>query len=714
MKRYIKYASAILFGTFILMSCNDDVMAPGGYDVGEAPASGTLKALAQAHGTKIGNILSYSDLANQQKLELIKREFDNVTFGYEMKHGAIVRNDGSMDFSRADAMSTWAKNNGIAVYGHTLVWHQNQNAAYLNNLAGGSGEVNYANLLERGDFEKGNLDGWQAANPGLGITVTTEDTHRGSYAVKLIADPQYNTAWRLQLKAPAVKVMPGHTYKIEFWARCVEGGGKVRISTGAGNQLKGENSGDDRQYLPDLDVTDSWQKFTYETVYGEGLVAGGNELQIVFDMGHIGGKTYYLDDVVINDLSPRVDNGDFEAGNLNGWQAANPGLGIAITTEDTHKGNYAVKLIADPQYNTAWRLQLKAPMSPAIVGHLYKIEFWARCVGGGGKVRISTGAGGQLAGENSGDDRQYLPDFDVTDSWQKFTYETVYGEGVIAKSEDVQLVFDMGHIGGKTYYLDDVAFYDVTAGEGSTSSGEENAEEIRALVLNAMTGWISECVNHFKNDVHAWDVVNEPMADGNSGLRTSANSDSEGSDIFYWSDYLGRDYALYAFQTAAAADPNALLFINDYNLELNPAKLDSLIAYVGELKAKGAKIDGIGTQMHIADPKNYTPIREMFQKLAETGLLIKISELDVKATANGTETAPTAVDFDFQAAMYEYIIKSYLEIIPKAQQYGITIWGVNDGSSWIKPTNGRYYFPLPWNDNLERKPAYNAIYKALE
>jgi endo-1,4-beta-xylanase len=242
-------------------------------------------------------------------------------------------------------------------------------------------------------------------------------------------------------------------------------------------------------------------------------------------------------------------------------------------------------------------------------------------------------------------------------------------------------------------------------------TGGGPSEEDIAKIDNAMSTWISAIVGRYKADVHAWDVVNEPMADGTSGVRTSKNSDQAGNDVFYWSDILGRDYALKAFEYAKAADPSALLFINDYNLESNPAKLDSLIAYVNELKAKGAKIDGIGTQMHISDSKSYTGIREMFQKLADTGLLIKVSELDVRATTNGAESL-TDGQSQFQASIYKFIIDSYLEIVPKSQQYGITFWGIDDASSWINKAP-KLYYPLLWDDNFTRKPAYNAVYESL-
>ncbi|GHT80860.1 hypothetical protein FACS189467_3920 [Bacteroidia bacterium] len=63
--------------------------------------------------------------------------------------------------------------------------------------------------------------------------------------------------------------------------------------------------------------------------------------------------------------------------------------------------------------------------------------------------------------------------------------------------------------------------------------------------------------------------------------------------------------------------------------------------------------------------------------------------------------------------MYKYVIDAYRELIPQAQQYGITIWGVDDASSWLNTTS-KFYYPLLWNDDFERKPAYNAVYDALK
>jgi endo-1,4-beta-xylanase len=171
---------------------------------------------------------------------------------------------------------------------------------------------------------------------------------------------------------------------------------------------------------------------------------------------------------------------------------------------------------------------------------------------------------------------------------------------------------------------------------------------------------------------------------------------------------------LKAFNYAKAADPDALLFINDYNLESSPAKLDSLIAYVNELKGKGAKVDGIGTQMHMSINTRYTDIDNMFRKLAATGLKVRISELDIRVNPNdkvGYELIPTTASY--QADMYYYVIRSYINNVPAAQRHGVTIWGVDDRTSWIRTSQNKMDFPLLFDEALRKKPAYSGVLKAL-
>jgi len=146
------------------------------------------------------------------------------------------------------------------------------------------------------------------------------------------------------------------------------------------------------------------------------------------------------------------------------------------------------------------------------------------------------------------------------------------------------------------------------------------------------------------------------------------------ADEFYWQDYLRKDYAVQAFQLARAhGNQSDKHFINDYNLEYSLDKCRGLIKYVEYIESKGAKVDGIGTQMHISITSDKEKIAEMFRLLAATGKLIKVSEMDI-GLGDGVKTSmATAAQYQAQAEMYKYVIEKYFELVPAAQRYGITI-----------------------------------------
>jgi GH35 family endo-1,4-beta-xylanase len=222
-----------------------------------------------------------------------------------------------------------------------------------------------------------------------------------------------------------------------------------------------------------------------------------------------------------------------------------------------------------------------------------------------------------------------------------------------------------------------------------------------------MAGMLTAC----KNDVHAWDVVNEPMDDGKPYELKTGVGKTLATDEFYWQDYLGKDYAVKAFQLARKyGNASDKLFINDYNLEYSLDKCRGLIAYVQYLESKGVKVDGIGTQMHIATSNDKDKIAEMFRLLAATGKLIKVSELDIGV---GVKTnAATADNYKAQAEIYDYVIRKYFELVPAKQRYGITFWSPLDS-----PANSGWRPGEPvgiWTEAYVRKLAYSTSCQALE
>jgi GH35 family endo-1,4-beta-xylanase len=236
-----------------------------------------------------------------------------------------------------------------------------------------------------------------------------------------------------------------------------------------------------------------------------------------------------------------------------------------------------------------------------------------------------------------------------------------------------------------------------------------------AKVDSLLKTTIQTIAGHFKGKVRGWDVINEMFSDGPAGsIRNNTNTaNATANDVFVWSEYLGRDFGVKAFTYAAEADPAAKLFINDYNLEFSTAKLDSLIAYVAEIKGRGAKVDGIGTQMHVSINTNKDKIDNHFKKLAATGLLVHVSELDIGVnTSNASSILFTDALETAQAEMYNYIITSYMRNVPKLQRYGVTIWGLLDNQSW-RYKNGADY-PLIYNAAGTKKKAYEGVLNALK
>jgi endo-1,4-beta-xylanase len=349
-----------------------------------------------------------------------------------------------------------------------------------------------------------------------------------------------------------------------------------------------------------------------------------------------------------------------------------------------------MKVVTGAAYpGNQWKVQVATALMPTTIGKQYVFSYWVRAAAAGGSIRLSSA-------DATGSNGQYQDDQTIGAAWQQVVWTTT------ATSVQTRFYLDMGQV-ANTYWIDDASLKEIIP----SSSGAQTAVLLDGALNNFVTGMVA----HNKGKVRAWDVINELFAEDGS-LRNNANT-AAANDVFVWSHYLGRDYALKAFDYARAADNTALLYINDFNLETNARKLDSLIAFVAELKAKGAKVDGIGSQMHISSSTPLPGIDQMMQKLAATGLKIRISELDVRSGNGGTAgVPPNAAALAKQAAMYQYVARSYLKYIPVPQRAGITVWGLTDPTSWLY-NNGADY-PLLYDLNYGWKPAYVGFLKGLK
>ena len=215
------------------------------------------------------------------------------------------------------------------------------------------------------------------------------------------------------------------------------------------------------------------------------------------------------------------------------------------------------------------------------------------------------------------------------------------------------------------------------------------AEDLRS----AVDQHIRAVLSHYRGQVHAWDVVNEAVADSGTSLRDTV-----------FRQKLGDRYIADAFRSAREADPSALLFYNDYGGEGTNAKADRIYALLQDLLASGVPIDGVGLQMHVSAtgrPPD-AAIAANMRRLAGLGLIVHISEMDVRLNdAGGTDQ----VRLEVQRVAYHDVVRVCV-MEPRCE--AVTFWGFTDAHTWI--TGDR---PLLFDAAYQPKPAYTGVLDAL-
>ena len=209
----------------------------------------------------------------------------------------------------------------------------------------------------------------------------------------------------------------------------------------------------------------------------------------------------------------------------------------------------------------------------------------------------------------------------------------------------------------------------------------------------ALDNHIRTTVEHYRGRVLAWDVVNEAVADGGSDLRDTV-----------YRQKLGDQYIAEAFRAARAADPGALLFYNDYGAEGMNAKSNRVYDLVRGLRAQGVPIDGVGLQMHIsaANRASDASIAGNMRRLTDLGLLVNISEMDVKiAGVAGSQSAR----LEAQRAAYRDVVRL---CVLEPRCHAVTFWGFTDAHTWLTGE-----LPLLFDPQYEPKPAYFGVLDAL-
>jgi endo-1,4-beta-xylanase len=213
---------------------------------------------------------------------------------------------------------------------------------------------------------------------------------------------------------------------------------------------------------------------------------------------------------------------------------------------------------------------------------------------------------------------------------------------------------------------------------------------------------IQTVVKHFKGKVVSWDVVNEAYAD-NGTLKDNI-----------WLRKLGPDYLSKAFFYAHEADPDALLFLNDYGQEFGGKKMAAILDFVANAKKINMPINGLGFQMHTVVRIDVSGLRNNLAKAVATGLMIHFSELDISVRYQKPENFDLDAALEAaQAAKFKEIVQVYMSV-PKSQQFGITTWGVSDADTFMNhgTANFDHDYPLLFDKNYNPKPAYTSFIAA--
>jgi endo-1,4-beta-xylanase len=205
---------------------------------------------------------------------------------------------------------------------------------------------------------------------------------------------------------------------------------------------------------------------------------------------------------------------------------------------------------------------------------------------------------------------------------------------------------------------------------------------------------IAEEASHFRGAVDAWDVVNEPF-----------NEDGTWRDTI-WFRALGPDYVRMAFEWAQAADPEARLYLNDYNVESIGPKSNAMYTLVQDLLASGVPVQGVGFQAHLSMDKDFpSTLRENLERFAALGLELAITEADVRMRLPATPDKLAV-----QAEYFARLAQACLDVPPCVS---FTVWGFADAHSWVSRRFEGYGAATLFDDRVQPKPAYAAVSDVL-
>lgn len=681
-------------------------------------AYGSLKDYIDrsAHPTfRLGTGVMASDYNSKGVIyRLTNANFDIMTAGNAMKYASIVADNGNMDFSTVEKFVENAQAAGMEIYGHTLCWHAQQNVKYLNSLiADKEIEVDPNDRVEVEDA----------------IRTYTNDSKFPFYVMGyepeiingILTVPQYPGDWYQFFVMDGLSFKPGTEYTVTAKIKG-DKPGSLNVQLGNWGALKEKA----------LSFTDEWSEVPVKmdpvesengfVVFQPGTYDGKLEIEWV--------KVSHSEAPVMKIYVPLLYGGDAESGEVENVISREPGRDdIPAPVVDDELGTGKVfKSAYNANPGTPWDSQFFIKSNTVLQeGDKIRISFRYRATD---KRDIDTQAHGEPGNYHHW---AFIGTLHPTTEWQEHSYTGTITSDQAKDGGCISIAFNISSADAAgAFFVDDIVF----ELEKSANSIEMTPEE-KAEVLEAeMERWVKGMMEATGGYVKMWDVVNEAISGGPWGQRydlqhgTPENANSD----FYWQDYLGDDfvripvkYARQYFEENGGNPADLKLFVNDYNLESDwddNQKLKSLIQWIEQWESDGVtKIDGIGSQMHISyymNPETQKSkedhIVKMFELMAATGKLCRITELDMgicdESGASIKTEDVTLEQHKLMGEYYKFIIQKYYEIIPEAQQSGITHWAQTDApesSGW------RGGDPIGlWNQNLQRKPTYGGFCEGLK
>jgi len=257
--------------------------------------------------------------------------------------------------------------------------------------------------------------------------------------------------------------------------------------------------------------------------------------------------------------------------------------------------------------------------------------------------------------------------------------------------------------------------FDFTEAEQLMAFAAANRQKVRGHVLvwhSQLPAWLTEgtwtreelrsilrqhiltVAGHFRGRIWAWDVVNEAFNDDGT-LRDTI-----------WLRTIGPSYIADAFRWAHQADPKAILFYNDYNVEGINAKSNAVYALLRQLKREGVPVEGFGAQGHLATQYGFPrDVLENLRRFGRLGLATAITEADVRIVLPVDNAERWA-----QAAGYSLMLESCLL---ERSCISYTVWGFTDRYQWVPGVFPEEGEAAIYDVNYNPKPARDAMARDL-